>query len=73
MQQVRAYFNAAENHHKPRINALHEAAKDKRALTGTGRVQDGSSRGINNVSMPAGRAQANQGVGKVPKPIPASP
>ena len=40
--------------------------------TGTGQVLDGSSRGLNTASMPADRAQANQGVGKVPKPIPMS-
>ena len=37
---------------------------------------DGASlgwvRGLNTTSMPADRAQANQGVGKVPRPIPAS-
>ena len=33
---------------------------------------DGSSRRLNNASMPADRAQASQGVGKVPRPIPAS-
>ena len=40
--------------------------------TGTRQVLDGSSRGLSTVSMPADRAQANQGVGKLPKPIPAS-
>ena len=35
-------------------------------------VLDGSSKGLSTASMPADRAQANQGVGKVPKPIPAS-
>ena len=35
---------------------------------GAGQVSEGSSR----ASMPADRAQANQGVGKVPKPIPAA-
>ena len=33
---------------------------------------EGSNRGLHAASMPADRAQANQGVGKVPKPIPAS-
>ena len=41
-----------------------------RVIQGT--VLDGSSRRLNTASMPADRAQANQGVGKVPKPIPAS-
>ena len=41
-----------------------------RVILGT--VLDGSSRGLNTASMSADRAQANQGVGKVPKPIPAS-
>ena len=36
------------------------------------KVLDGLSRGLNTASMPADRAQVNQGVGKVPKPIPAS-
>ena len=35
-------------------------------------VLDGSSRGLSTASLPADRAQANQGVGKVPKLIPAS-
>ena len=35
-------------------------------------VLDGSSRGLSTARMPADRAQANQRVGKVPKPIPAS-
>ena len=39
---------------------------------GTGQVLDGSSRGLSTASMPADRAQANQRMGKVPKPIPAS-
>ena len=38
---------------------------------GIGHVLDGSSRGLSTASMPADRAQANQGVGKVPKLIPA--
>ena len=33
------------------------------------KVLDGLSRGLNTASMPADRAQANQVVGKVPKPI----
>ena len=37
-----------------------------------GQVLDGSSRRLSTASMLADRAQANQGVGKVPKPIPAS-
>ena len=40
--------------------------------TGTGQVLDESNRGLNTVSMPADRTQANQGVGKIPKPISAS-
>ena len=40
--------------------------------TGTGQVLDGSSRGLSTASKPADRAQANQGAGKVPKPILAS-
>ena len=42
--------------------------RHKGMQTGTGQVLDGSSRGLNTASMPADRAQVNQGVGKVPKP-----
>ena len=35
-------------------------------------VLDGSSKGFSSAKIPADRAQANQGVGKVPKLIPAS-
>ena len=38
----------------------------------TGQILDESSRGLNTASMPADKPQSNQGVGKVPKPIPAS-
>ena len=41
-----------------------------RVIQGT--VLDGSSRRLNTASMPADRAHANQGLGEVPKPIPAS-
>ena len=40
--------------------------------TGTEQDLDWSSRGLITASLPADRPQANQGVGKVPKPIPAS-
>ena len=40
--------------------------------TGTGQVLNGSNRGLITAGMPADRTQANQGVGNVPKPIPAS-
>ena len=40
--------------------------------TGIAQALDGSSRGLNTASMPADTAQANQGAGKVPKPILAS-
>ena len=69
VEQVKAYFSAIENRHNP----LHEAVKDAKGCRRVGHVLDGSSRGLNTASMPADRAQANQGVGKVPKPIPASP
>ena len=36
------------------------------------RVLDGSSRRFNAANMPPDRAEANQGVGKVPKPVLAS-
>ena len=45
----------------PRCRERHKGMQ-----TGTGQVLDGPSRGLNTASMPAGRAQANQGVGKVP-------
>ena len=40
--------------------------------TETEKVLDGTTRGLNTASMPADRTQENQGLGKVPKPIPAS-
>ena len=43
-----------------------------RMRTGTGQVLYGSSWGLDTASMPANRAQATQGVGKVPKLILAS-
>ena len=46
--------------------------RHKGMQTGMGQGLDGSSRGLDIASMPADRAQANQGVGKVPKPISAS-
>ena len=46
--------------------------RHKEMQTGTGQFLDGSHKGLNIASMPADRAQANQGVGKVHKPIPAS-
>ena len=49
----------------PRSNERHKGMQ-----TGTGQVLDGSGRGLSTASRPADRAQANQGVGKVPKPIP---
>ena len=38
----------------------------------TGQILDESSRGLNTASMPADKPQSNQGLGKVPGPIPAS-
>ena len=46
--------------------------KHRGMQTGTGQVSDGSNRGLSTASMPADRAPANQGVGKISKPIPAS-
>ena len=46
--------------------------RHKGMQTGTGQVLEGSSIGLNSASMPADRAQANQGVGKVSKLILAS-
>ena len=64
--QVEAYSSAVENPHNP----LHERHKGMQAVTG--QVLGGSSRVLSTASMPADRTQSYQGVGKVPKPIPAS-
>ena len=61
VEQVKAYFSAVK------LPKTHSTKP-----TGTAQVLDGSGRGLNTASMPADRAQANQGVGKVPKSIPAS-
>ena len=63
MEQVKIKFSAVENPHNP----LHEAVKDTKGC----RVKMGKSLSI--ASVPADRVQAKQGMGKVPKPIPASP
>ena len=64
--QVEAYSSAVENPYNP----LHERHKGMQAVTG--QVLGGSSRVLSTASMPADRTQSYQGVGKVPKPIPAS-
>ena len=46
--------------------------RHKRMQTGMEQVLGGSSKGFSSAKIPAGRAQANQGVVKVPKLIPAS-
>ena len=46
--------------------------RHKGMQTGPEQVLDGSSRGFSTANMPADRAQANQGLGEVPRPIPAS-
>ena len=46
--------------------------RHKGTQTGTGQVLDGSSTGLSTASTPAERAQANQGVPKLAKPIPSS-
>ena len=63
VEQVKTKFSAVEN---PR-NPLHEVVKDTKGY----RVELGKSSSI--ASVPADRVQAKQGMGKVPKPIPASP
>ena len=63
VEQVKAYFSAIENPHNP----LHEAVKDTKGCR-LGR----SKPWMCQASVPANRAQANQGVGKIPKPIAAS-
>ena len=70
VQQIKAYFSAVRNPHNP----LHQAVKDPkgcrlgRGKSWIGQVLDGSSRRLNIASMSADRAQANQGLGEVPKP-----
>ena len=68
-EQVKAYFSAVGNHHNftPRSHERHKGMQ-----TGTGQVLNGSSRGLSTAGTPADRTQANQGAGKVPKPIPES-
>ena len=63
VEQVKTKFIAFENPHNP----FHEAVKDTKGC----RVELGKSSSM--ASMPADRVQAKQGMGKVPKPIPASP
>ena len=66
MEQIKAYFTAIENPYYP----LHEAVKDtKGCRAGRGKSWLGQAE---YSILPADRAQANQGVGKVPKPIPTS-
>ena len=69
VEKIKAYFSAVGNPHNP----LHEAVKDtKGCRLGRGKSWNGSSRGLSTAAMPADRTQANQGAGKVPKPIPES-
>ena len=74
VEQVKAYFITIKNP----LNPLHEAVKDTKGCrlgwgkSWMGQVLDGSSTGIDTASMPADRAQANHGVGKVHKLILAS-
>ena len=69
VEQVKIYFSAVGNPHNP----LHETVKDtKGCRLGRGKSWNGSSRGLSTAAMPADRTQANQGAGKVPKPIPES-
>ena len=60
-ERVKAYFSAVENPHTPLLEVL-KGSKGSR----------GSSRGLGIATMPADRARANQGVGKVPRLIMAS-
>ena len=69
VEQVKAYFSAIKKSPQPTPRSRE---RHKGMQTGMGQVLDGPSRGLNTASMPADRAQANQGVGKVPKSIPAS-
>ena len=64
VKQVKAYFSVVENPHNP----LHEAVKDtKGCRLGRGKSWMGQAE-ASILQVP----DANQGVGKVPKPIPAS-
>ena len=71
VEQVKSYFSAVENPHNP----LHEAVKDTKGYrlgwASLGWVQHKTQESI-LASKLADRAQANQGVRKVPKPILAS-
>ena len=63
VEQVKAYFSAAENTHSP----LHEAMKDTEIQTRAGQVLDGSNRGLYTYD----RGEAKEWE-RYPKPIPAS-
>ena len=67
VEQIKAYFSATENPHNPH----HAATKDTKGCSlGRGKSWMGKYRGLNTASVPADRAQANQGLGK--KLIPVS-
>ena len=68
-KQVKAHYFQSRRESPQPTPRSHK--RHKGMQTGTGQVLDGASRGHNTASMPADKAQANQGVGKVPKPIPA--
>ena len=68
-EQVKAYFSAVKNPHNP----LHKAVKGtKGCRLVRGKSWMGQAKNLNTASMQADRAQANQGVGKVLRLIPAS-
>ena len=65
VEQVKAYFSAVENPHNP----LHEAVKDAKGCSpGQAKSWMGQAEG----SILQVRQLTDQGVGKVPKLIPAS-
>ena len=68
----RSNYTALQCRRKSPQSTPRSRERHKGMQTVTGQVLDGSSRGLNAAGMPADRAQANQGVGKVHKPIPAS-
>ena len=65
VERVKAYFSAVENPRNPQP-VPRSCERHRGMQAGTGQILDGSSRGLDTASIPADRAQANQGVGKVP-------
>ena len=69
VEQVKAYFIADENQHNP----LHEAVKDTKGCR-LGRGKSWLGQAVDSILQvyQLTEFKQNQGLGKVPKPIPAS-